>query len=273
MFLHTWHPQPLIAAFGGLQLHWYGLFLAIAALVGIGITGLIGRRYKLDQNKLFDLALIVLVVGFIGARFYHVLNESDYYSHHASEILKVWNGGLALHGGLVAGGAALLVMARRWKWDMWLMADVAAPAFAVAQAIGRWGNYFNQELFGKPTGRPWGIPIEALNRQPPYFSDEFFHPAFLYESIGLLVIGASLWCLHSRRWKKTSSSRPIMYGSIALAYLILASILRLAVETIRIDRTPIIGGIRLPILIAGSIILCSVLTLIVRYRRAHAKQP
>lgn len=270
MFLHTWHPQPLIATLGGLQLHWYGLLLAAAALVGIGIVQLIGKRYKLDANKLFDLVLIVLVVGFVGARLYHVLNESAYYSAHASEIFKVWNGGLALHGGLIAGAIALAIMAKRWKLDMWLMADVAAPAFAVAQAIGRWGNYFNQELFGKPTGRPWGVPIDAANRQPPYLSQEFFHPTFLYESLGLLLIAGVLWYLHWRRWKKSTAPQSPRYGAIALVYLVLASALRLAVETIRLDRTPIIGGIRLPILLAGSIIIVSLITLFIRYRRSHA---
>ncbi len=269
MFLHTWHPQPLIATIGGLQVHWYGLFLAAAALVGIGIVQLIGKRYKLDTNKLFDLALIILVVGFIGARLYHVLNESAYYREHASEILKVWNGGLALHGGLVGGGLALLVMAKRWKWDGWLLADILVPAFAAAQAIGRWGNYFNQELFGRPTGRPWGIPIDVLNRQPPYITQEFFHPTFLYESLGLITIAAVLMFLHTRRWKKTSTTKNTQYGSIALAYLVLAAVLRIGVETLRIDRTPVIGGIRLPILIAGAILLFSLTTLFIRYRRAH----
>jgi phosphatidylglycerol:prolipoprotein diacylglycerol transferase len=271
MFLHTWHPQPLIATIGGLQLHWYGLLLAIAALSGIGIVVYIGKCYHLDTNKLFDLALIVLVVGFIGARLYHVLNEWAYYQAHATEIWKVWNGGLALHGGLLAGAAALIFMARRWKFDGWLLADIMAPAFAVAQAIGRWGNYFNQELFGRPTGRPWGIPIDVLNRQPPYLSEQYFHPTFLYESLGLLIIASALWYLHTRRWKKTTVTKNIQYGSIALVYLALAAALRIGVETLRIDRTPIIGGLRLPILIAGSIIVFALATLFIRYRRAHAK--
>ena len=271
MFLHTWYPQPLIATLGGLQLHWYGLLLALAALVGIGVMELIGKRYKLDANKLFDLALIVLVVGFIGARFYHVLNEWAYYSAHPIEAFKVWNGGLALHGGLIAGGLTLIAMAKRWKWNLWLIADIAAPAFALAQAIGRWGNYFNQELFGLPTGRPWGIPIDVLNRPPAYYTNTYFHPTFLYESIGLLVITAGLWFLHWRRWKKSAAPQNPRYGAIALTYLIVASTLRIAVETLRLDRTPIIGGVRLPMLIAGLFIVVSLVTFIVRYLRPRAK--
>lgn len=269
MFLHSWHPQPLIATFGGLQLHWYGLFLAVAAVVGIGVIVLIGKRYQLDQNRLFDLTLLVLVVGFIGARLYHVSNEWAYYSAHSTEIWKVWNGGLALHGGLLAGGAALMVMARRWKWDGWLLADIVVPAFALAQAIGRWGNYFNQELFGRPTSRPWGIPIDPVNRPADYLANDFFHPTFLYESLGLLVIAGLLWWLHVRRWKKPVPAPRVRYGAIALTYLIAASALRIATESMRLDHTPIIGGVRLPILVAGLIITAALTTLFIRYRQSH----
>ncbi len=268
MFLHTWHPHPLIATLGGLQLHWYGLLLAVAALVGIGVIGLTSRRYQLDQNRLFDLALIVLVAGFIGARLYHVLNEWTYYQTHATEIWKVWNGGLALHGGLIAGLIALIGLTKRWKLDTWLIADISAPAFALAQAIGRWGNYFNQELFGKPTARPWGIPIDIVNRPSAYITQSYFHPTFLYESLGLMVIAALLWWMHRRRWKKTPSTS--RFGAIALTYLILAAALRITIETIRVDRTPIIGGLRLPILVGFIIMVVAVGILATRFRRSHA---
>lgn len=269
MFLHSWHPQPLISTIGGLELHWYGLLLAIAALVGIGLVQYIGKRYGLDHNRLFDATLIILVVGFVGARLYHVLNEWTYYSAHTSEIWKVWNGGLALHGGLIAGAVTLYIIARRWKWDMWLLADITVPAFAIAQAIGRWGNYFNQELFGKPTSRPWGIPIDIANRPSEFMAHDFFHPTFLYESLGLLVISGIVYFLHERRLRKNSGAKKTHYGNIALIYIILASLLRIATETLRIDHTPIIGGIRLPILMAGIFIVASTITLFIRYRKFH----
>lgn len=247
--------------------------MAVAAIVGIGIMVLIGKRYQLDQNRQFDLTLLVLVVGFVGARLYHVLNEWAYYSAHSAEIWKVWNGGLALHGGLLAGGATLVIMARRWKWDGWLLADITVPAFAVAQAIGRWGNYFNQELFGRPTSRPWGIPIDPANRPAEFMTNDYFHPTFLYESLGLLLIAGLLWWLHIRRWEKPASASPIRYGAIALTYLISASVLRIAIESMRLDHTPIIGGVRLPILVAGFIIIVALTTLFIRYRQAHVHTP
>src|SRR4029077_873889 len=94
----------------------------------------------------------------------------------------------AWHGGLIAGLIALIIVARRKKLSFWLLADVIAPGLALGQAIGRWGNYFNQELFGKPTSLPWGLPIDVANRPVGYTQVKYFHPTFLYESLGLIVI-------------------------------------------------------------------------------------
>lgn len=243
--------------------------LAVAALAGMMLVEYVGRRYKLDANKLFDGALIILVAGFIGARWYHITNEWAYYSAHTSEVWKVWNGGLALHGGLIGGCIALIIVARRWKWNWLLVADIAAPAMAVAQAIGRWGNYFNQELFGRPTSLPWGIPIDHVNRPPTFVLDNYFHPTFLYESLGLLCIAAVLLWLHFRRWKKSTPLSKPTYGGILFVYIVLTSGLRIATELLRIDRTPIIAGVRLPIIVAAGFGLLALLTLLIRLRRRH----
>jgi phosphatidylglycerol:prolipoprotein diacylglycerol transferase len=267
MFLHTWHPHALITTIGGFQLHWYGLFLAAGAVLGILLVEYLGRKYALDTNKLFDLTLVVLVSAFIGARLYHVANEWPYYSTHTGEILRVWNGGLALHGGLLFGGIALLVMAKRQQWNAWLIADILAPAVALGQAFGRWGNYFNQELFGKPTTLPWGIPIDPLNRPPDFFTSPYFHPTFLYESLGVFLIAVGLYLLHRRQWRQPIVQRRV--GNIALYYLAAYSILRLSLEFLRLDRTPIVGGVRLPILVSGLVIFIVIATYLYRNLRRH----
>lgn len=272
MFLHTWHPHPDILTLGSFHLRWYGLCLAIGVLAAMWMMQRLARQYQLNVERMFDASLIVLVSGFVGARLYHVSNEWAYYRLHPTDIWKVWNGGLAMHGALIAGLLALLFVARRWKWNVWLMADIAAPAVAIGQTIGRWGNYFNQELFGRPTGLPWGIPIDQLNRPPQYFNQTYFHPTFLYESLGSAVIAIALWWLHRRRARRTSGDsgqqRP---GAIALLYFICYGSLRLATESLRIDQTPIIGGVRLPILISGLIVIVAGVLLALRSQRPHAR--
>lgn len=269
MFLHVWHPTALLFTVGHLQIHWYGLFLAIGAIVGILVAAWFGRHYTFDPNKFFDLGLITLVVGFVGARLYHVSNEWSYYAGHPADIFRVWNGGLALHGGILLGSLAAIVVARRWRWNPWLVADSIVPALALAQAIGRWGNYFNQELFGRPTSLPWGIPIDAALRPAADVGFPYFHPTFLYESLGLLVIAGALWWLHTRVW--TGKKYLTQPGTIALFYVILYSALRLATETLRIDRTPIIGGVRLPILVSSALILFALVVWFIRHRQSHAQ--
>lgn len=269
MFLHTWHPQPLVATIGTLELHWYGVLLAIASISAIGLLIRQGKRYGFDSNALFDAALIIIIVGFIGGRLYHVLNEWSYYRTHLTDIWRVWNGGLALHGGLIAGGIAVFFVARRQQWSAWLLADVAAPAVALGQMIGRWGNYFNQELFGRPTNLPWGIPIDQRYRPAQYFGQEFFHPTFLYESLGLLLILGGLLFLH-RRYGKQLRTGHFPAGVISLAYLGSYALLRVLTELLRLDRTPVIGGLRLPILVSGVLLISSIVVLLIRLRRAHA---
>ncbi|GEM_PF-33648 len=260
MLLHTFHPQPIALALGGLEIRWYGIFLSLGALAGYFLMRRLGRRAGFHDHDLIDLFLWLVVTGFIGGRLYHVLNEIGYYSAHPSEIVMVWNGGLGIHGGIVAGLVTLIIFARRKKMDVWKLLDVLAPAFALGQAIGRWGNYFNQELFGGPTSLPWGIPIDPLHRPLQYMSDRFFHPTFLYESLGSLVIVAILLLM----WKK----RPRLSGTIALVYFMLYGVLRIATESLRIDQTPIIAGVRLPIIVSTLIILGSIACFI--YLRVRA---
>lgn len=266
MFLHTFHPQPIALELGGLTVRWYGALLALGALAGYFLLRRLGRQRGWRDNDLIDLFLWLVITGFIGGRLYHVLNEFGYYAAHPAQILMVWNGGLGIHGGVAAGLITLIVFARRKKMDVWKLLDVLAPALALGQVIGRWGNYFNQELFGRPTSLPWGIPIDPANRPSQYLSAEFFHPTFLYESLGNVVIVFGLLWLS----KKTSRSP----GTVALTYLTLYGLLRIATESLRIDQTPIIAGIRLPIIVSTLIILASLTTwLILRARAKPAQSP
>lgn len=272
MFLHTWHPQPLIGAIGGLQLHWYGLMLALGALAGLLVFRFLARRQGLAEEHVFDLFFYLLIFGFIGGRLYHVSNEWTYYGRHPADIVKVWNGGLAIHGAIIAGLIVLFVYARRKRLSAWLLADLLAPALVIGQAIGRWGNYFNQELFGRPTGLPWSIPIDLVHRPVGYQTFAYFHPTFLYESLGnIIIFGLLLWWLVRR--PRLSGSWWRAEGGVVMAYFILYSALRAGTEWLRIDRVPHLAGLRLPLLVSLILIAAAAagwVFLVRRYRRIHA---
>lgn len=271
MFLHTWHPQALLLTLGSFRLHWYGLMLALAALVGYFVISRLARRYQLKDETVLDLFLALLIVGFVGARLYHATNEWAFYAARPAEIVKVWNGGLAIHGALLAGLAALWFFARRRKLSFWWLIDLLAPGVILGQAIGRWGNYFNQELFGRPTTLPWGIPIDLMNRPADYRQFTYFHPTFLYESLGALAIFLVLWWLHRRRILKQRLGPWRTPGAIALTYFILYSVLRLSTESLRIDRTPIIAGWRLPMITSVVLIALAIITWWWLIRRERVK--
>lgn len=276
MFLHVWHPHPILFHLGPLAIHWYGLTLALGTLAGFFIIRWVATHYDLGEPVIFDLFIVLIIFGLIGARLYHVSNEWPYYSQHPAQIFQIWNGGLAWHGGLIAGVTAAYIFSRIKKINFWLLSDIVVPGLALGQAIGRWGNYFNQELFGRPSGLPWSIPIDLANRPTGYLQFQYFHPTFLYESLGsLAILGILLW-LHVRRWRH----KPVegwanftQRGFICLLYLALAAGLRMATESLRIDHTPIIGGVRLPIIVGGLIIILAAILwtfLFTQRRRAHA---
>jgi len=268
MFLSTYHPNAILAQLGPITIHWYGLFLALGALAGFLLLIRLAKPYRLEISFLYDLFVAIVIGGFIGGRLYHVSNELTYYRSYPQEIWQVWNGGLAIHGALVVGAIVVWWMAKRKKISAWLLLDLLAPALALGQAIGRWGNYFNQELFGRPTSVPWKIVIDPQYRSPATLEQEFFHPAFLYESLGSLIICIILVGLfRSRQRVQDRVKLWIPTGTIFASYLILSSILRFAVETIRIDRVPLVLDIRLPLLTAGLLVLVGFVIFILRYRR------
>lgn len=270
MFLHTYAPNPILAEVGRLTIHWYGLFLAIGALAGYLTFMKLGRRYGLKQFDLENLFFVEIIAGLLGARIYHVLNEWPYYAKHPAEIMSVWNGGLAIHGAVIAGLLAAWWFTRARKIPFWLIADIAVPALAIGQAIGRWGNYFNQELFGRPTALPWGIPIEQLNRPIQYLNDVYFHPTFLYESLGSLAVFGILILLHKKRLARQDKAGGTAFpaGIIALAYFIAEPIIRIVTETLRVDKVPIVFGVRLPLLVSILIAGAASILLIRRIRRS-----
>lgn len=252
-FLHYFQPQPILFTLGPLTVRWYGLLIAMALLICILLAVRLAKKRGLEEGKIYDLALWAAIGGIVGARLYDVFFIAwDYYQYNLLDIFKIWQGGLAIHGAVIGGLTVLLVAARIKKISFWPLLDLFV-VLPLGQAIGRWGNYFNQELFGRPTDLPWGIPIDAANRPSQYLDQQYFQPTFLYESLlNLVLFGILLFA-----FKKKSSP-----GVIFCLYLVGYGLIRIFTEFIRIDETTLLFGIRLPQLVSGIVIVAALILLI-----------
>lgn len=265
-FLHTFTPNPIFLSFGSLHIYWYGLFIVIGIMTALAISLKLGSYYNIKKETIIDLVFWVVIFGIIGARIYHVILEWPYYAEYPLDIFKVWQGGLAIHGALIAGVLVGWFFAKKNNLNFWLLAAITAPGLALAQAIGRWGNYFNGELFGKPTDLAWGIPIDIMKRPLEYISAEFFHPTFLYESIGsflifLILISLHIWIIKERQFNSFS------YFLLFISYLIMYSILRFSLEFVRIDATPVVGIFRFPQIASIIIVLLTFILLVYKIKK------
>lgn len=252
-WLHTNSPQPILWDLGLVRLHWYGL-LVVGGIVGaLLMAETLAKKYDFSKAKLLDLAFWIIVWGIIGARLYHIGLEYQYYLANPWNILKIWQGGLAIHGGLIAGVLVIYYFVKKYHWNFWLLGSIIVPGLALAQAIGRWGNYFNQELFGQPTNLSWGIPISQINRVAPYLQYDYFHPTFLYESLGNLCLSVVLLLIHYS-WHHAGIAK---HRFIVLSYLVGYSLLRFSLEFIRLDPTPLLLGLRWPQWVSLGILVAS----------------
>jgi len=263
-FLHSFNPQPILLSFGALHIYWYGLFMVTGISAALFVTIKLAKHYKILSETIIDLGFWLIIFGLIGARIYDCFLNFNYYLQNPLDVLKIWQGGLAIHGGLIAGLIAFFIFIKKYaklnsldfKIEFWKFAAIIVPSIALGQAIGRWGNYFNQEIFGLPTNLPWGIPINLVNRPLEYISSNFFHPTFLYESLGsllifLILLGAQIYII------KKNKPNYKNYVIITCGYFILYSILRFSLEFIRIDAAPNIAGWRWPQIISLLIICIS----------------
>ena len=227
---------------GPLYLRFYGLILVSGAMLAAYLVALEASRQNLDPNFAWDALLWCLVGGIIGARLYHVLTPSpsnlladgsNPYFQNPLRIMYVWEGGLGIPGGVAGGALALWIFARRQAQSFVAWGDLAVAGLLLAQGIGRWGNYVNQELYGAPSQLPWAISISLQNRLPAYAAFETFHPLFLYESI-LNIAGAFLLLWLRRNWKRAAQG-----GNLICAYLLIYPAIRFSLEFIRLDSSHI----------------------------------
>lgn len=231
---------------GPLYLRFYALILVSGAFLGGYLASVEARRRGENPENVWDALIWAMVGGIIGARLWHVFTPppsmvdagrtTAWYFQNPLEILMVWNGGLGIPGAVAGGMLALYLFSRRYKLNFARFADIAAPGLALGQAIGRWGNYVNQELYGAPTTLPWAISIDPLYRVAGFTDPALkFHPVFLYESLGNLLIMLALLYVARRYagWLKD--------GDVFLIYLILYPILRVLLEFVRLDSSEVFG--------------------------------
>lgn len=239
-------------------IYWYGIFIALAFLAGQFIiirTANIEYKGEKLSETIYSLAFWALLGGIIGARLYYVVLNSYYYFQNPAEIIMLNHGGISIHGGILGGIVTTYLYAKRNDVDFWKFADLYALGLPIAQAIGRWGNFFNSEAFGLPTTLPWGVFIPIELRPIEYRTSEFFHPTFLYESLWDILIFLVLYFFIKKIFFKDK-------GVLFFSYLLLYSFGRIIIEFIRIDSVLNILGISVAIWVSIVIAIISILFLI-----------
>jgi phosphatidylglycerol:prolipoprotein diacylglycerol transferase len=271
--------DPTIFQIGPFALRWYGLLMATAILTGAWVASReVARRGK-NPEDFWDMLIWVLIPAFIGARLYYVFIQSPrsdagigYYLSHPIKILEIWGGGIHIFGAFIFGGIALWLFTRIRQLPTLMYLDAAAVGLPLAQAIGRWGNFINQELYGPPTTLPWGLRIDPSHRIPPYndlvaYPESVrFHPLFLYESLwNLIGFGLLFWI--SRRFQ--NQLKP---GDLALMYAIWYPLGRFFLEFLRTDSWFFPGTpFNVVHLLSVLAIVGSTVTLVLRHRSAFQK--
>lgn len=258
-------------------IRWYGIILMLGAVAGSWLATKSAKQRGYDPAIVWDLLTYLLIGGVIGARLWHIFTPmqsqlvldqatgelvNPYFAGgtiHLLDILSVWKGGLGIPGAVIGGAVVLYFYSRKRGLSFAEWADIAAPSLPLGQAIGRWGNFFNQELYGAPTNLPWAIRIEPAHRVPGFEQVEYYHPLFLYESLlNLANMFFLLWL--SRRYADRLKS-----GDIFLAYLVTYPVIRFSLEFLRLNAS-LVAGININQTFMAVIAVCAGAALYLRHR-------
>jgi len=254
---------------GPLTLNYYGMIIMAGVIAAAVLSYFEAKRRGLDTDIVWDSLPWVVIGGVIGARIWHILTPpasmveqgitTMYYLTHPLDAIAIWRGGLGIPGGIAGGALALYIYSRKRGFSFLLWADIIVPGVALAQAIGRWGNFVNQEVYGSPSTLPWAITIDPQHRLPEFRDVATYHPLFLYESIfNLINMGFLLW-LNRKYYHKLKE------GDVFLSYLITYPIFRFFLEYLRLDNS-YVGGINANQTLMLVIALVSIGLIIWRHR-------
>lgn len=232
--------DPIAFSFGSLDVYWYGIIIATGIFAAIFLSTREAEKRGIEGDHIVDMALWAIPLAFIGARLYYVLFELGYYLEHPSQIIAIWNGGIAIYGGLIAGGLTVYWYTKKKGIPIWLMLDILAPNVLLAQAMGRWGNYMNQEAHGGEVTRSFlenlFLPDFIINQME--INGVYYHPTFLYESLWSLLGFILIVVLRNKK-------HLLRQGEVALSYVLWYSFGRFFIEGLRTDSLWLFDFIRI----------------------------
>lgn len=229
-------PGPIAFGIGSFSIRWYGMLIASAVVIGTLLAQKLAKKRGIDPDIVGNLVIWLIVGAIPCARLYYVLFEWQRFQNQPYKAFAIWEGGIAIHGAIIGGAVVTIIFCQRQKISAWLMADIVMPALILGQAIGRWGNFFNSEAFGRPTDLPWKLFIPVDRRPPEFASESYFHPTFLYESLWNVGVFAILMFLFFRFPK-------IRTGTLTMTYAIAYSLGRFWIEGLRTDSL-MVGSLR-----------------------------
>lgn len=258
--------NPIFLQLGPISIRWYGVLIATGAIIGVWMAMREANLRQISPDDIVDLILWGVPFALIGARAYYVIFEWPFYAAHPGEIIKIWHGGIAIYGGLIAAMIVTIIFCYKRKLPIWLILDIAAPSVLLGQIVGRWGNFMNQEAFGGITSGAFLHSLHLPNFviQQMFINGHFRQPTFLYESVWNLI---GFIIILSLRHKKGLFKR----GEVFLTYVMWYSFGRFFVEGLRTDSLYIFGSIRVSQ--ALSVILFFGALIIWIYRRKNDKLP
>jgi len=258
---------------GPIILRYYALIIMAGVIAAAWLAVVEAKRRDQKDEIVWDSLPWIVIGGIVGARIWHILTPpasmveqgitTMFYLTHPLDAIAIWKGGVGIPGGIIGGALAFYIYAKRNKVNFLLWADIIVPGLALAQAIGRWGNFINQELYGAPSNLPWAISIDLAHRLPGYANVARYHPLFLYESLLNLLIVGLLLSLGRKYADKLKD------GDLFLAYLILYPVVRFVLEFMRLDPSPV-AGVNANQLLMAVVALASSAILIVRHSKKFA---
>ncbi|MBE6561929.1 MAG: prolipoprotein diacylglyceryl transferase [Ruminococcaceae bacterium] len=272
--IEPFHMERVAFSLFGIDVNWYGLIITCGMILAVAYAVRNAKTERVKSDDVIDLALYLIIFGIIGARLYYVIMEFDRYLVSDGTFLEnlgktlyncvaVWNGGLAIYGGIIAGFLTALVYAKKKRIRFGVIADIAGPAVMVGQIIGRWGNFVNAEAFGSETTLPWRMGIlKSMDGGESFYSEMFVHPTFLYESLWNLV-GLIIITLIYKKKK--------FHGQMFISYMTWYGFGRMLIEGLRTDSL-YVGNMRISQFVGFVTFIAGVILMIVNFRRVKEKK-